>query len=140
MIKEMGGASGIIFGLLFYAGSKDAEPSPALSVSDFCVVFERALHEIKTRGKAQPGDKTIVYALQPMVEAMLENIEKDLSYNEIVKIGLDAAENGKEESKKFVAKFGRAKTLGERAVGFPDAGAVSLTLIMQFILNWLDFQ
>jgi dihydroxyacetone kinase phosphoprotein-dependent L subunit len=140
MIKEMGGASGIIFGMLFYAGSKDIEPSPSLNVKDFSIVFEKALSEIKARGQAQPGDKTVVDALQPMVEAMQKNIEKNLSFKEMVKIALDAANQGKEDSKKFQAKYGRAKTLGERAIGYADAGAVSLTLIMQFMLDWLDMQ
>ncbi len=138
MIKEMGGASGIIFGMLFYAGSKDVEPSPTLNVKEFVIVFEKALSEIKARGQAQPGDKTVVDALQPMVEAMQKNIENDLTYKEMVKIALDAAIQGKEESKKYPAKYGRAKTLGERAIGYPDAGAVSLTLIMQSFFVWLN--
>jgi dihydroxyacetone kinase-like protein len=136
MIKEMGGASGIIFGMLFYAGSKNAEPSPELTVKDFCTVFDQALTEIKAKGGAQVGDKTVVDALQPMVEAMQQNIEKDLSFEEMTQIALEAAIVGKENSKQFVARFGRAKTLGERAIGYPDAGAVSLTLIMQSMLDW----
>jgi dihydroxyacetone kinase phosphoprotein-dependent L subunit len=140
MIKEMGGASGIIFGMLFYAGSKDIAPSQTLNVKDFSIVFEKALSEIKTRGKAQPGDKTVVDALQPMVEVMQRNIENDLSFKEMVKIALIAANQGKENSKKYLAKYGRAKTLGERAIGYPDAGAVSLSLIMQYIFDWLNMQ
>ena len=140
MIKEMGGASGIIFGTLFYAGSKNVEPSPELTVKDFCTVFDKALIEIKAKGQAQPGDKTVVDALQPMVEAMQQNLEKDLSFEEMTQIALEAAIQGKENSKQYLAKFGRAKTLGERAMGYPDAGAVSLTLIMQSMLDWLKAQ
>jgi dihydroxyacetone kinase phosphoprotein-dependent L subunit len=140
MIKEMGGASGIIFGMLFYAGSKNVEPSPELTVKDFYVVFDKALTEIKAKGQAQVGDKTIVDGLQPMVETMQQNLEKDLSFEEITQIALDAAIQGKENSKQYVAKFGRAKTLGERAIGYPDAGTVSLTLIMQSFLDWLRAQ
>jgi dihydroxyacetone kinase phosphoprotein-dependent L subunit len=140
MIKEMGGASGIIFGMLFYAGSKNVEPSPELTVKDFYVVFDKALTEIKAKGQARVGDKTIVDGLQPMVETMQQNLEKDLSFEEITQIALDAAIQGKENSKQYVAKFGRAKTLGERAIGYPDAGTVSLTLIMQSFLDWLRAQ
>lgn len=140
MIKEMGGASGIIFGTLFYAGSKNVEPSSELTVKDFCTVFEKALTEIKVKGHAQLGDKTVVDALQPMVEAMQQNVEKDLSFVEMVQIALDAAIQGKENSKQYVAKYGRAKTLGDRAIGYPDAGAVSLTLIMQSMLDWVKAQ
>ena len=140
MIKEMGGASGIIFGMLFYAGSKNIEPSPELTVKDFVIVFDKALTEIKAKGQAQVGDKTVVDALQPMVEVMQENLEKDLSYEEITQIALEAAIQGKENSKQYAAKFGRAKTLGDRAIGYPDAGAVSLTLILQAMLDWLKTQ
>ena len=140
MIKEMGGASGIIFGMLFYAGSKNVEPSPELTVKDFVTVFDKALTEIKAKGQAQVGDKTVVDALQPMVEAMQQNLDKDLSFEEITQIALEAAIQGKENSKQYAAKFGRAKTLGDRAIGYPDAGAVSLTLIMQAMLDWLKKQ
>jgi dihydroxyacetone kinase phosphoprotein-dependent L subunit len=140
MIKEMGGASGIIFGMLFYAGSKNVEPGPELTVKDIATVFDKALTEIKAKGQAQVGDKTVVDALQPMVEAMQQNLEKDLSFEEITQIALEAAIQGKENSKQYAAKFGRAKTLGDRAIGYPDAGAVSLTLIMQAMLDWLKTQ
>jgi dihydroxyacetone kinase phosphoprotein-dependent L subunit len=140
MIKEMGGASGIIFGTLFLAGSKNVEPDPELTVSDFCTVFDKALAEIKAKGGAQVGDKTVVDALQPMLEAMQHNLEKDLSFEEMTQIALEAAVQGKENSKQYVARFGRAKTLGDRAVGYPDPGALSLTLIMQSMLDWLKAQ
>ncbi len=70
MIKVMGGASGIIFGLLFYAGSKNMPPKSELSTQDFAEVFARALAEIQAKGQAQLGDKTIVDGLQPIVEAL----------------------------------------------------------------------
>jgi dihydroxyacetone kinase phosphoprotein-dependent L subunit len=140
MIKEMGGASGIIFGTLFYAGSKNVQPSPELSVKDFCLVLEKALTEIKARGQAQPGDKTVVDGLQPVVEAMQRNMERDLTFEEMIQIALEAAIQGRENSKQYVAKFGRAKTLGERAIGYPDPGAVSLTLILQAMRDWLEAQ
>jgi dihydroxyacetone kinase-like protein len=117
LIKEMGGASGIIFGTLFYAGSKNVQPSPQLTVKEFCSIFEKALVEIKAKGGAQPGDKTVVDALQPMVEAMQQNFEEDLSFVEMTQIALEAAIQGKENSRQYVAKIGRAKTLGERAIG-----------------------
>jgi dihydroxyacetone kinase phosphoprotein-dependent L subunit len=140
MIKEMGGASGIIFGTLFYAGSKNVAPSPEIGIKEFSVIFEKALAEIKVKGQAQVGDKTVVDGLEPMVASMKENADKDISFEELFQIALDAAIAGKEASKQYVAKFGRAKTLGDRAIGYPDAGAVSLTLIMQAMLDWAKSQ
>jgi dihydroxyacetone kinase phosphoprotein-dependent L subunit len=140
MIKEMGGASGIIFGTLFYAGSKNVEPSPEIGIKEFTTIFEKALIEIKAKGHASVGDKTVVDGLEPMVDSMKINCQKDISFEELLQIALDAAIAGKEASKEYIAKFGRAKTLGDRAIGYPDAGAVSLTLIMQAMLDWVKAQ
>lgn len=136
----MGGASGIIFGTLFYAGSKNVEPSAEIGIKEFTSIFEKALTDIKAKGHASVGDKTVVDGLEPMVIAMQQNIAKDVSFEEILQIALDAAVAGKEASKQYVAKFGRAKTLGERAIGYPDAGSVSLTLIIKAMLDWVKTQ
>jgi dihydroxyacetone kinase phosphoprotein-dependent L subunit len=140
MIKEMGGASGIIFGTLFFAGSKNVEPASEIGVKEFTTIFEKALVDIKAKGHASVGDKTVVDGLEPMVDSMKINSQKDISFEDLLKIALDAAIAGKEASKQYIAKFGRAKTLGERAIGFPDAGAVSLTLILQAMLDWVNAQ
>lgn len=140
MIKEMGGASGIIFGTLFYAGSKNVEPSPEIGINEFTTIFEKALIDIKAKGHASVGDKTVVDGLEPMVESMKINAQKGITFEELLQIALDAAIAGKEASKQYIAKFGRAKTLGDRAIGFPDAGTVSLTIIMQAMLDWVKAQ
>lgn len=140
MIKEMGGASGIIFGTLFYAGSKNVEPASKIGVKEFATIFDKALIDIKAKGHASVGDKTVVDSLEPMVEAMKANAEKDITFDQVLQIGLDAAIEGREASKKYAAKFGRAKTLGDRAIGYPDAGCVSLTLIVKAMLDWVKTQ
>jgi dihydroxyacetone kinase phosphoprotein-dependent L subunit len=136
MIKVMGGASGIIFGTLFYAGSKNMEPKSEISLPEFTTIFDQALIDIKAKGQAKVGDKTVVDALEPMVDAMKLIAANDISLADFLQIAYDSAVAGKESSKQFIAKFGKAKTLGERAVGYPDAGAVSLTLIMKAMLDW----
>jgi dihydroxyacetone kinase phosphoprotein-dependent L subunit len=140
MIKVMGGASGIIFGTLFYAGSKNMEPKSEIGVKEFSAIFEKALEDIKIKGQAKVGDKTVVDGLEPMVNALKENSTKDITFEVLLQAAYDAAVAGKEASKQFIAKFGKAKTLGERAIGFPDAGAVSLTLILKAMLDWVKAQ
>ena len=71
-----------------------------------------------------------------MVKALKESVAQNLSFKEMLNRAYLAAEEGKEASKANVAKFGKAKALGERAVGFPDAGAVSLTVITKAMLDW----
>jgi len=137
MIKEMGGASGIIFGTLFYAGSKNMEPKEEIGIKEFTTIFEKALDDIKAKGQANVGDKTVVDGLDPFVKALKQAEGKDNTFEELLQTGYDAAVAGKEASKQFIAKFGKAKTLGERAIGYPDAGAVSLTLIVGAMLDWV---
>lgn len=138
MIRVMGGASGIIFGLLFYAGAKGKSPQPALTTTEFAAIFHQALVEIKAKGQAQMGDKTLVDGLQPMVEAMQASAAAGDGFRQMLAKATEAAEAGKDKSKQYVARFGKAKTLGERAVGYPDAGCVSLTVICGAMRDWMD--
>jgi dihydroxyacetone kinase-like protein len=138
MIRVMGGASGIIFGLLFYAGAKNKPPQPAMSTAEFAEVFNQALIEIQTKGQASLGDKTLVDGLQPMVEAMQTSAAEGDGFRRMLKKAVAAAEAGKENSKGYIARFGKAKTLGERAIGYPDAGCVTLTVISSAMSEWMD--
>jgi dihydroxyacetone kinase len=70
MLMSMGGASGVLFGSLFMAGARGREARAEISPQDFAAMFERSLQAIKERGKAAVGDKTMVDALEPAVEAM----------------------------------------------------------------------
>jgi dihydroxyacetone kinase-like protein len=136
MIRVMGGASGIIFGLLFYAGAKNMPPKAEVSTAEFSEIFAKALAEIKAKGQAQIGDKTLIDGLQPMVEAMQQSAARGDSYKVLFHAACQAAESGKEASKAYIARHGKAKTLGERAIGYPDAGCVTLTVICGAMDNW----
>src|SRR3989304_7389656 len=136
MVREIGGASGIIFGLLFYAGAKNQQPKEEVNTQEFTEVFEKALNEIQLKGQAKPGDKTIVDGLVPMVEVMKSCSATDVTFKAMLSEALVAAEKGKENSKNFVARYGKAKTLGDRSIGFPDPGCVSLVVIADTMNKW----
>jgi dihydroxyacetone kinase-like protein len=136
MIKVMGGASGIIFGLLFFAGSKNMPPKAAITQAELSGIFEMADAEIKVKGQAKPGDKTLIDALDPMVAAMKAEADRGASFPEMLDAAYQAANEGREASKNYIAKIGKAKTLGERAIGYPDAGCVSLTVIVKAMSTW----
>lgn len=128
MMSSMGGASGAVFGTLFRAGGKalvDAESFGAAQLADFLTA---AAEGVQTRGGAKPGDKTMVDALVPAAEKARE--VTDLPLPEAFAAVSAATEEGKEASKAMIATMGRAKTLGERSVGHPDAGAVSVAIIV----------
>ncbi len=136
MLLSMGGASGVIFGSLFLAGAKGMEPNKVLEAEDLAEMERKSLAAIKERGKAEVGDKTMVDALAPAVEAMEENSRKGLL--EMLKAAEAAAAAGVEATKKYQAKFGRAKSLMERAVGYQDAGATSVWLIIQGMREFVE--
>ncbi|ENH96137.1 dihydroxyacetone kinase subunit DhaL [Gracilibacillus halophilus YIM-C55.5] len=137
MINSMGGASGVIFGTMFVGGVKKLEKKEMLTVETLTTLFTHSLSAIKTRGKAEIGDKTMIDALQPAVEALQNtHVEQDLLT--ALKQATNAANEGVEKSKEYVAKFGRAKTLGERAIGYQDAGATSVWIIFDSMTNWVE--
>jgi len=136
MLMSMGGASGVIFGSLYLAGAKGMEIKSELTASDLAQMERKSLEAIKERGKAQPGDKTMVDALEPAVIAMENTCGEGLL--EMLKAAEKAAEQGVEDSKQYVAKFGRAKSLMERAIGYQDAGATSVWLIFQGMREYVE--
>ena len=136
MLMSMGGASGVIFGSLYLAGAKGMEVKAEFNSADFAAMERKSLMAIKERGKAEVGDKTMVDALEPAVLAMEAN--KDKTLLEMLKAAEAAAEQGVENTKNYVAKFGRAKSLMERAIGHQDAGATSVWLIFQGMREFVE--
>ena len=136
MLMSMGGASGVIFGSLYLAGAKGMEPAPVLYGRDLAIMERKSLQAIQERGKAEVGDKTMVDALAPAVEAMEANTGKDLLT--LLKAAEEAARQGMENTKNYIAKFGRAKSLMERAIGHQDAGATSVYLIFQGMREFVE--
>jgi dihydroxyacetone kinase-like protein len=128
MMSSMGGASGALFGTLFRAGGKALAGRPALDSEGLAVFLQAALDGVMKRGGAKPGDKTMIDALAPAAEEAGKVIGKPLT--EALAAVATAAEAGKDASKAMVAQFGRAKTLGDACIGFPDAGACSITIIL----------
>ncbi|MFM7152047.1 MAG: DAK2 domain-containing protein, partial [Gemmataceae bacterium] len=88
------------------------------------------------RGKAQPGDKTMVDALEPAARQASELRTFPLD-QALVKVA-EAAQQGVEATKTMLARVGKAKTLGERSRGHPDPGAVSTSLILQAMAEFVN--
>jgi len=140
MISSMGGASGVVFGTMFLGAAKGQEGAEELSPEDFIKMMRRALTETKKRGKAVPGDKTMVDALEPAVAAMEALYrEKDLSeldFETVFAVAVKASKEGAEATRGMMARHGHAKTLYERSLGHPDPGAVSVYLIFDQMACW----
>ena len=134
MLMSMGGASGVIFGSMFMAGAKST--AKEIGTKELAEIFALGLETIKKRGKASVGDKTMVDALEPAVTAM--QAYQGESLQEMLKAAQDAAYEGMESTKDMVAKFGRAKSLMERARGHQDAGATSVWIIFSAMHEWVS--
>ena len=136
MLMSMGGASGVIFGSMYLAGADKKAAKEILTAGDLAEMEEASLKSVIEIGHAKPGDKTMVDALWPAVKAMKDNAHKGLL--SMLKEAEFAAKEGMEATKNYVAKFGRAKSLGDRAVGCQDAGAASVYLIIQGMREFVE--
>jgi dihydroxyacetone kinase-like protein len=128
MMSSMGGASGALFGTVYRAGGKALAGRPAFDSEGLALLLEAALEGVMKRGGAKPGDKTMIDALAPAAAKAREVTALPLP--DALKAVAEAAEAGKDASKAMIAQFGRAKTLGEACIGFPDAGALSVTIML----------
>lgn len=135
MINSMGGASGVIFGTMFLGGVKGLPAKTELDCATMAQMCRKSVDAIKQRGQAQVGDKTMVDAYEPAVEAMEAYAGDDLA--EMLSAAAEAAEKGVESTKNFIAKFGRARYLGERALGHQDAGATSVSIIVSAMRDYV---
>ena len=135
MMSSMGGASGAIFGTFFRNGGKALAGKDVLDAAGLAAFFQAGVDGVKQRGGAAVGDKTCVDAMEPAAQKAAEVASASLA-DAITAIAA-ATEAGKEASKAMVAKFGRAKTLGEACIGFPDAGACSVVVIVNAMRDYI---
>lgn len=134
MISSMGGASGAIFGTLFRDGGKAIAQAETLDAAGLDLMLNAAVTAVMARGKAKPGDKTMVDALHPAAVKATE--VNTLPISEALAATAEAAEAGRDASKAMIATLGRAKTLGEASIGHPDAGACSIALILRTMSDY----
>lgn len=135
MMSSMGGASGVVFGSLFRAGTKALKESPSEFTSQgLANLLQAAADTVMKRGGAKPGDKTMLDALVPAAGKAAETTE--LPLEEALDGVAATAEAGRDASSDLIATMGRAKTLGERSIGHPDAGACSVAIILRTMADY----
>ncbi|WP_353143512.1 dihydroxyacetone kinase subunit DhaK [Acinetobacter pragensis] len=141
IMEYCGGASGPIWGSAFRAASKAVKGKTTLSVADFAQLLQTAVQGIQITGErsfgrgAVVGDKTLIDALVPCADSWSNNTDK--SFKENFVLGAQAAVQGAESTKEIVARMGRAGTVGDRSLGYPDAGAHGLGVIFTDIAEHL---
>jgi phosphoenolpyruvate---glycerone phosphotransferase subunit DhaL len=138
LVSTVGGASGPLYGTAFMKSSMSINGKTEIDIKDFSNMIKDALDGIKMRGKATAGEKTMIDALEPALEAINKGIEQGLESKEILKLAKEAAYNGVEYTKTIIATKGRASYLGERSIGHQDAGATSSALILETIYEAIE--
>jgi len=133
-----GGATGPLYGSLFLGMGEALVGLDALDPDQFARMFEMGLESIGKQTKARKGDKTMMDALIPAVESMRNSAQQGLDIPEMLEKAASAARQGAESTKNIPAHYGRAKHQGERTLGHPDPGAVSLAYVIQGLRNGLD--
>lgn len=123
-----GGATVPLFGCLFSGMARRApEGAKEVDAGTFCEMFVSGTERLLKLSKASVGDKTLLDALLPAVEAMKAYGGEGLA--PMLEAAAAAAKAGSESTKGLIARHGRAKNLGDRVVGFTDPGSVSIALI-----------
>lgn len=131
LVSTVGGAGGPLYGTLFLqfgiatAGKAELEPA------DWALALERGVEGVQMRGKAEPGDKTMVDALIPARDAYRTALQEGAPFEEALRRSAAAAEEGMKATIPLVARKGRASYLGERSAGHQDPGATSSYLLVR---------
>ena len=126
-----GGATGPLLGSFLMGLGNGIDELETIDCAKLAAMFEAGLAAVRRQSKAQIGDKTLMDALLPAVDAMRRAADEGKSIREALQQAANAAENGAISTKEFKARFGRAKNLGERTIGCQDPGATSMALIFQ---------
>ncbi len=121
LVSSVGGAAGPLYGTLLLQMGNALANRDEVDVVTFAAAWRRGLDGVVARGKAQPGDKTMVDALTPAVHALEQAHDLDGGLVEAAQ----AAEQGMYATTPLVARRGRASYLGERSAGHQDPGATS---------------
>ena len=131
LVSTVGGAGGPLYGTFFMRAGMAVDAKEVLNLEDVVALFEAALEGVVQRGKAALGDKTMVDAITPAVNALKEALAEGADLKEALRRATEAAEKGMKYTIPMLAKKGRASYLGERSIGHQDPGATSSYLIFR---------
>ena len=135
IMEHCGGASGPIWGSGFRAASKHVQQKQELSVSEVAGMMQAVVKGIQDTGErsfgrgAVVGDKTLIDALVPLADQWTKSAEQGDNLKQAAVKAAEAAVQGAQKTAEIVARMGRAGTVGERSIGYPDAGAYALGVI-----------
>lgn len=131
LMSTVGGAAGPLYGTAFLRAATALGDAAEIDPAAVVAFLTAARDGVVARGKAEPGDKTMIDAWTPAVEAAETAHSADVSSAEVLKAAANAAQAGAAATEPLIARKGRASYLGERSAGHRDPGAQSTALILQ---------
>jgi dihydroxyacetone kinase-like protein len=131
LIRSVGGAAGPLYGTFFLRAAAACAGKTEIEAADVVALFQVGIEGVQQRGKAAAGDKTMLDALLPALDAMRKGLEDGCSLAVILDAGAAAAHAGMLATVPMQARKGRASYLGARSIGHQDPGATSSSLLLQ---------
>ena len=131
LVSSVGGAAGPLYGTLFLQMGTASAGRDELDLADWTDALEAAVKGVQARGKAEPGDKTMVDALLPALEALHAAADDGAELDDALRRSADAAQEGMRATVPLEARKGRASYLGPRSAGHQDPGATSSYILLE---------
>lgn len=133
LVSTVGGASGPLYGTAFLRAATALTGKQELEAQDLVAALEAALEGVQARGRAQRGEKTMIDALGPAIDALKAALERGADVPTALGEAANAAEAGMQATIPMLATKGRASYLGERSIGHQDPGATSACLMIKIL-------
>ncbi|MEL9991325.1 MAG: dihydroxyacetone kinase subunit DhaL [Thermoproteus sp.] len=134
LLETVGGAAGPLYGMFFMNMALVASNKREVDIDTIIAMFKNGLKGVQDIGGAVPGEKTMVDALYPAINALSNSARNIL---DMFQRALEEAEKGMLATKDMIARKGRASYLGERSIGHQDPGATSSYLIIKAFRDYI---
>jgi dihydroxyacetone kinase-like protein len=131
LMTEIGGSMGPLYGMMFSGFAEALDGVEEIDAAAFERMLRHGLEEVQSIGDAKVGDKTLIDAFAPALQAFSATAAKGGDFAAALDALIVAAEKGRDSTVDLVAKIGRAARLGERSRGVLDPGATSCAIILR---------
>ena len=137
MMSKIGGSSGVLYGGAYMAAGKALAGKESITSEELCLALEAMVNDMMTRGKAEPGFKTMIDALYPAVQAYKTALAEGKSDADTMDAVKQAAIDGAEATKGMEAVKGRASYQVNKGVGHLDPGAVTMSYQLECLCDYV---
>lgn len=137
MMSKIGGSSGVLYGGAYMAAGKALAGKESINSEELCLALETMVNDMRARGKAEPGFKTMIDSLYPAVQAYKAALAEGKSDADTMAAVKQAAMDGAEATKAMEAVKGRASYQTNKGVGHLDPGAVTMSYQLECLCDYV---